>query len=67
MLNVFFSGLTDAINERRELMRSNSDRDRHVTNHHTSTVSLRKAMYRDPYDNSQSSNGIKGLCTFNPD
>lgn len=54
----FFTGVS---NERRELMRSNSERDRHITNHHTSTVSLRKAMYRDPYDNSQNCNGIKGL------
>lgn len=40
-------------------MRSNSERDRNVTNHHTSTMSLRKMMYRDPHDY-QSSNGTEG-------
>lgn len=44
----------------RELMRSNSERDRHMTNHHASTLSHRKA-YRDPHDyHASTSNGIKG-------
>lgn len=44
----------------RELMRSNSERDRHMTNHHhASTMSHRKA-YRDPHDYHNASNGSKG-------
>lgn len=50
----------------RELMRSNSERDRHMTNHHASTLSHRKA-YRDPHDSYRdhsASNGMKGMCFF---
>lgn len=47
--------------EGHELMRSNSDRDRHMTNHHhASTLSHRKS-YRDPHDYHSSSNGLKGM------
>lgn len=47
--------------EGRELMRSNSDRDRHMTNHHrASTLSHRKS-YRDPHDYHNNSNGQKGI------
>lgn len=52
----------DATQETRELMRSNSERDRHMTNHHhASTMSHRKA-YRDPHDyrDHSTSNGLKG-------
>ncbi|XP_055312138.1 alpha-catulin [Sitodiplosis mosellana] len=49
----------DPAQEGRELMRSNSERDRHMTNHHhASTMSHRKS-YRDPHDYHSTSNGLK--------
>lgn len=73
VLNTPKTGLKDIssthegiISERRELMRSNSERDRHMTNHHTTTMSHRKTMYREPndYHNTNNSNGIKGNISF---
>lgn len=57
-------GAIDTTQEGRELMRSNSERDRHMANHlhhassSTSSTTHRKS-YRDPHDYI-SSNGLKG-------
>lgn len=52
----------DFVSERRELMRSNSERDRHMANHHR--YKNRKTAYRDSPDYHGSSNGFRcKYCT----
>ncbi|XP_031632491.1 alpha-catulin isoform X2 [Contarinia nasturtii] len=65
----------DTTQEGRELMRSNSERDRHMTNHHhhvsssSTSSSTHRKSYRDPYEyhNNSSSNGIKTANVTLPD
>lgn len=57
-------GTTTTTQEGRELMRSNSERDRHMTNHHHAATLSHRKPYRDPHDYHNTTNGQKGILFF---